>query len=258
MQEQNAESIGIPNESATQTGDPGGHASPVTVSPGKRLQLEEKPAAAEEPHPEIWSAVLSALGAVVSIPAIAALVMRAPSDPWHTWSISLYGLGLVSMFSASAVYHWCGGTEESAPTMRKLDYCAIGLMIAGGFTPYILLGMRTTFGLSLLGVIWAIAALAIGVIALRPKFSKWSFIALYLLMGWLGLFIFIPLSHVIGWEGVGLTLLGGVIYSIGAVVFNSGGTLPTPLTFAEHEIWHLCILAGAGIHFWVFYAYLLP
>lgn len=231
-----------------------GRSGTLTAPLSGRGVAEEKPA--EEPHPEIWSALLSALGAIVWIPLTLALILKSPSNGWHLTAYLVYCFGTFSMFAASAAYHWCGGTEESAPTMRKLDYAAIGLKVPGTFTPFVVLGLPTLLGWSVLAASWVMAAVAIGVIVLRPRFSKWSFIGLYMVMGWLGLLIFFPLAHTIGWAGTGLTLLGGVIYSIGAVVFNRGGTLPTPLTFAEHEIWHLCILAGAGLHYWVIYSYL--
>lgn len=208
--------------------------------------------------PEIWSGRLSALGAVLSIPAIASLLIPAlrAGSPAHIIGFTLYGIGLLSMFISSAAFHFAATRERSF--LKNVDYSAIALMIAGHFTPFCVIALRTTFGYWILAIIWACALAAITLRLTRPKLPKWAFITIYLTMGWLGMLIGYPILKALGFWGAALTVLGGVIYSVGTIVYNQYDGDVEPPGFGDHEIWHLCILMGAGIHYMVLLLYMLP
>lgn len=208
-------------------------------------------------RPEAWSMRLSVLGAVLSVPGIIALLIGSGTRLWHLVSFSIYGIGLLSMFIASAMYHGAIGTRWEL-MLRKGDYCAIGIMIAGCYTPFCLIGLHTPLGLTVLGVAWALAGAASLLMAFKPDASKWTFVWLYLAMGWLALLLFFPMIKVIGWDGVGITLFGGALYTVGTLVFNRDDSSYAPIGFYAHDAWHIFILAAAATHYYVMYAYLLP
>lgn len=208
--------------------------------------------------PEIWSGRLSVLGAVLSVPAIAFLLIPAlrAGSPAHIFSCIAYGIGLLSMFISSAAFHFAATRERSF--LKNLDYSAIALMIAGNFTPYCVIALRTTFAYWVLALVWTVALAAITLRLARPTLPKWTFISAYLAMGWLGLLIGYPLLKALGLWGTGLTILGGVIYSGGTIIFNQYDGAVEPPGFGDHGIWHIAILAGAGIHYLVLLLYMPP
>lgn len=232
------------------------------------LVLERVPATAAVPSapavpvgaeiPEIWSMRLSVLGAVLSVPGLVLLLVPsfAAKSPAHILSFTVYGVGLLSMFIASAIYHSQAGRERTFS--KCLDYGAIGLMIAGNFTPYCAIVLGTTFAHVILALVWVIALGALVLRITRTDLSKWVFVGTFLLMGWLGVLLGFPLWKALGPAGVGLTVLGGVIYTLGTLFFNRFPGDVEPPGFGPHDIWHIFILAAAGTHYLVLFLYTLP
>lgn len=144
-------------------------------------------------------------------------------------------------------------------TLSKcLDYGAIGVMIAGNFTPYCAIVLRTPTAHRILALVWA---LALGALALRITWrdlSKWVFVATFLAIGWLGVLLAAPLWRALGPNGVGLTVLGGLIYTAGTLFFNRYQGDVEPPGFGHHDVWHIFILAAAGTHYAVLLLYTLP
>lgn len=216
------------------------------------------PAAAAAEAPEIWSVRLSLLGAALAVPGLAFLLgpSIAARSPAHIASFALYGVGLLSMFLASAVYHSQAGRERTFS--KCVDYGAIGLMIAGNFTPYCAVVLRTAAAHQVLALLWALALAALTIRFTRSELSKWVFIAIFLAMGWLGALLALPLWRALGDGGAGLTLLGGLIYTAGTVFFNRfDGDVELP-GFSAHDVWHVFILAAAGTHYLVLLLYMTP
>jgi hemolysin III len=208
--------------------------------------------------PEIWSMRLSLLGALLAVPAL--WLLLGPSLAARSWahaaSFAAYGVGLLSMFLASALYHAHAGRERKFS--KCLDYGAIGLMIAGNFTPYCTLVLRTPRSYSILELVWALALVALALRVTRTGMSKWVFVAIFLVMGWLGLAIGPALWRTLGPGGTLLTALGGAIYTTGTLFFNlAEGDVEAP-GFGPHDVWHVFILAAAGTHWLVLYLYMLP
>ncbi len=204
---------------------------------------------------ELWSVRLSLLGAALAVPAIASLIVPSmeSGNLVHVASYTVYGIGLQAMFLASAAFHAKAGRERTF--LKNIDYCAIALMIAGNFTPYCTVALGTPFAISVIAVVWAIALAAIILRISRPRLDKKVFIFSYLAMGWLGMLIGIPLVKALGWTGAGLLVLGGVIYTAGTLIFNRYEGDVEPPGFGPHDVWHIFILAGAGIHYLVFRLY---
>ncbi|MFH2204381.1 MAG: hemolysin III family protein [Elusimicrobiota bacterium] len=208
---------------------------------------------------EIWSSGLSALGALLAVPATFFLLVPSlqAGKAWHVAGFMIYGIGLFVMFTASTLYHGYEGSEAVKRFLHRLDYCAVATAISSGFTPFCLILERTYYGYMVLTLIWFSALSAVYVKLTRPRAPKWVFVLFYLGMGWAGLFL-VPSLIRLGWGPVLLMSGGGLSYSIGAVFFNWGSHPTRRFRFGKHEIWHLFILAGATAHFLAIFLYLLP
>jgi hemolysin III len=157
-------------------------------------------------------------------------------------SLAIYGLALVATFSCSAGYHLIVRPKPKE-VFRRLDHAAIFLMIAGTYTPFILIKVNNSWGLALLAVVWAMAAIGIAIKLLAPRFLEGLSTALYLVQGWAVLAAWQPLMSAL--SGVVLTLLmvGGVLYTVG-VVFHLWDRLPY-----QNAIWHGFVLTAASCHY---------
>lgn len=231
--------------------------SDVVAPAHEALMQGRQPLPEDERIPEIWSMRLSLLGAVLAVPGIAALLIPSfrAGSPTHILSFSVYGIGMLAMFLASAAFHHRAGRERRL--LKNLDYCAIGLMISGSFTAFCV-GVATTLAFWVLAFNWAVTLTAITLRITRPDLPKWTFISLYLAMGWTAMIMAHSMFLALGAWGAGLVVAGGLIYSLGTIIFNRNEDDVEPPGFGEHEIWHLFILGGAGLHYLAVYLFLLP
>ena len=202
---------------------------------------------------EVYNTLISSLGAVLSVVGTLFLLHRAISVglPWHLVGFSVYGLGLIGMFTASALHHGINASPETEHLLRQLDYYAIFVMIAGSFTPFCLILLRNRLGWFVLGLVWVITVVGIAIKALRPHAPRWFITSLYLAMGWLGVLIAKPIYEAIHWQGLAAMMLGGIFFTVGAVIYLLEKPNPSPGRFGFHEIWHCCVFAGAASHFYI-------
>lgn len=186
----------------------------------------------------LGGALLAAVGFVV--------LLERTSGSLALAAVSIYGVTLVAMFAASALYHSGGG--EDGP-FRKLDMTAIYIFIAGTYTPVCLLALPPAWGWTLLVVVWTLAAVGVVLRWALPRTPPWLTAVLYLGLGWIGVVAVVPLSQTVAWQGIGLLFAGGLIYTVGAVVYAAERPDPWPRVVGHHGLWHLFVLAGALAHF---------
>ncbi|MCL4165116.1 UNVERIFIED_CONTAM: hypothetical protein GTU68_020128 [Idotea baltica] len=165
--------------------------------------------------------------------------------------MAVYGSSIILLFLASTLYHSIT-TEKTKRLLKTLDHCAIYLLIAGSYTPFLLVGLRTPLAMGLMAVIWGIALVGIIMkIAFVYRFKRLS-LFIYLAMGWLSLIVVYQLAMNIDIGGLVLLAVGGVIYSLG-VIFYVAKRIPY-----NHAIWHLFVLAGCACHFFAIYLFVTP
>lgn len=210
---------------------------------------------------EYVSAISHLVGAVASIAALAVLVsFAALQQKWlHTIGFSIYGVSLLLSLAASCLLHFFLLFGIYKRVFGILDHCAIYVLIAGTYTPLCLSVVGGTQGWILLGVVWA---LAITFIVLKAVFFAripplWSNLS-YLAMGWLSLLVVYPIYVRLGTAAVALMALGGLLYTIGAVIFARGTPNPKPPYFGNHDIWHLAVLGGNTTFFVLMLLFVLP
>ena len=202
---------------------------------------------------EIANSITHGIGVLLSIAGLAVLVNFSTTrgDAWHIVSCSIYGATLILLYTASTLYHSVP-VPRIKGLLRTFDHSAIYLLIAGTYTPFMLVNLRGPWGWSIFGTIWGIAIL--GIILKTTSFGRLPGVSLgfYLTMGWIIVIAIKPLLAVLDKGGLELLILGGLAYSAG-VIFYIWEKLPY-----SHAIWHLFVLAGSIFHFFAILFYVIP
>ncbi|OQA26130.1 MAG: hemolysin-III related [Verrucomicrobia bacterium ADurb.Bin345] len=193
------------------------------------------------------------LGVVLSLAGLAVLVVLASlrGSAWHIVSCSVYGVSLVTMFLTSTLYH-----GFRSPRLRRLfrvlDHAAIYLLIAGSYTPFMLVTLRGAWGWTLFGVVWALAAL--GLVFQGFFHGRFPVLttSIYVLMGWLIVVAMKPLWNSLPHGGFLWLLAGGLFYTGGAMVY-----LLRRIPY-QHAVWHLFVLGGSACHYIAILSYVVP
>ena len=216
--------------------------------------MSASPASEYSDIEERANAITHGLGVVLGVVGLILLLIRAfdyQADMLTVASMAVYGSSIILLFLASTLYHSIT-TEKTKRLLKTLDHCAIYLLIAGSYTPFLLVGLRTPLAMGLMAVIWGIALVGIIMkIAFVYRFKRLS-LFIYLAMGWLSLIVVYQLAMNIDIGGLVLLAVGGVIYSLG-VIFYVAKRIPY-----NHAIWHLFVLAGCACHFFAIYLYVTP
>ncbi|MEF1172615.1 PAQR family membrane homeostasis protein TrhA [Vibrio sinaloensis] len=203
---------------------------------------------------EIANTITHALGMVLGIVGLVLLLVKAidhNADALTITSMSIYGSSMIVLFLASTLYHAIP-YQRAKRALKTFDHCAIYLLIAGSYTPFLLVSLRTPLAIGLMIVIWSIALIGIIMkLAFVYRFKKLSLVT-YLLMGWLSLIVIYQLALNLDVGGLTLLAVGGLIYSLG-VIFYVAKRIPY-----NHAIWHGFVLAGCACHFFAIYFYVKP
>jgi hemolysin III len=187
------------------------------------------------------------VAAFVAAVAGAILVFRATTPRARVGAL-VYGISLVALFAVSAAYHRKNWPERLRAIWRRLDHSAIFLLIAGTYTPFsFLLGTRT--GWIFLAIVWAGAIAGIVLSVAWVRAPKALVAAVCVLLGWAALPLLPALKAALGTGAVTLLAAGGVVYSLGAVVYALRRPDPFPKVFGYHEIFHALVIAAAACHY---------
>jgi hemolysin III len=202
---------------------------------------------------EIAHAVTHGVGLLLSIGGLAVLVVAASvrGDIWHVVGCAVFGATLVLLYTASTLYHSISH-QGAKRVLRKLDWSAIFLLIAGTYTPFTLVSLRGGWGWTLLALVWGLAILGIVLQVTLPAKVRRISVAIYLAMGWLVVIAIGPLVRSLHPDGLALLFLGGMAYTLG-LVFYGWRRLPY-----NHAVWHLFVLAGSACHFSCVLGYVIP
>jgi hemolysin III len=205
-----------------------------------------KDVVAPRPKP-LLRGVSHEIAAGVSLAGLVALVLLAPG-PRARMGALIYGTSLVALFSVSALYHRPTWSPRARLWMRRLDHSAIFLLIAGTFTPLCLL-IGDARAHTMLAVVWAGAGLGVLRALLWPRAPRAVATALYLLLGWAAVPLVPAMYRELGAGSLALLAAGGLLYSVGAVIYATRRPDPFPRVFGYHEIFHALVIAAAGLHF---------
>ncbi len=192
------------------------------------------------------SHLIGALGAVVGTVVLVVLASRQ-GDAWKIVSFSVYGASLIALYTFSVLYHSTHGNVKAI--FRKLDHLAIYLLIAGSYTPFMLVTLRGAWGWTIFGIVWTMAALGIVIDSLPRKGRRILPLVIYLVMGWLAVMAAGPLMNALPLAGIIGLVAGGLFYTVGVVFY----VLDKVRHF--HGIWHLFVLAGSVSHYFTILLY---
>ena len=215
------------------------------------MKKKNKPIASESSAERILNSITHGFGSVLSVVALILMVVYASynSDAWSIVGVSIFGATLIVLYMSSTLYH-AFPRGRVKQIFKTLDQSFIYLLIAGTYTPVLLITLRTTLGWTVFGLIWA---MAIGGITHRifffDKLKTLSLVS-YITMGWLSLIVFKSLLNAAPVELVVWLLIGGAFYT-GGLIFYRWERLPF-----NHAIWHLFVLGGSFSHFMGIYLYL--
>jgi len=169
----------------------------------------------------------------------------------------IFGISLILLYSASAVYHLTRASEKAIKILRRIDHSMIYVLIAGTYTPICLIGLKGTLGWAFLVSIWTLAVAGILLKIFWFNAPRWLYTFFYVLMGWLAVFAIYPLVKSITLSGVLWLIAGGVSYTLGAALYATKWPKLTSKFFGFHEIFHIFVLIGSGCHYWLVLRYLI-
>lgn len=202
---------------------------------------------------EIANSIIHGIGILLAIGGLGVLTTYASifGDVWHVTSCSIFGATLVILYTSSTLYHSIQ-IPKAKDILRIIDHSAIFLLIAGTYTPFLLVNLRGPWGWSLFGVIWGIAIFGIAFQAFLINKWKLLSVALYVAMGWAIITVIKPLIASLEMGGLVLLVLGGLIYTLG-LIFYSWENMPY-----NHAIWHVFVLVGSTLHYFAVLFYVVP
>ncbi len=189
----------------------------------------------------------------ILLAAVATVVLQVVTDGGvlARVALALFGFSSVLLYTASTLLHAIKADPAKETWLRRLDHGAIFVLIAGSYSPVVLIAMQpdfATWGWILFGVVWAAAVAGIVFKLLWITAPRWLSTALYLVMGWLVVVAIVPVVNSLGEVNTWWLAAGGLFYTVGAVIYATKRPDPVPGVFGYHEIWHLFVLAGWGAH----------
>jgi hemolysin III len=197
---------------------------------------------------EIANVLTHGLGIFLSLTGSVFLFARAlqKGEYWHLVSFIIFGISLLLMYTSSTLYHSIRD-EQAKKYLRKLDHSVIYILIAGTYTPFLLTNLRGTIGWIMFAVVWAFATIGIIIKLATQIKSKWVSAMIYLVMGWLAVFIARSMWVNLSARSIVFLVAGGLFYSLG-VIFYVRNNLKY-----HHAIWHVFVLAGSVCHYFSIY-----
>lgn len=168
--------------------------------------------------------------------------------PGPVVSCAIYSVTVCLLFGTSALYHRRVWSPAGYQVMRRLDHSMIFVFIAGTYTPFSVLLLPRTAAIVILSVVWGGAVLGVGMKMISPNAKRWLSAPIYVALGWVAVFVLPDILHKGGVAALVLLIVGGVIYTVGAVFYALRRPNPWPNTFGHHEFFHACTLVAAICH----------
>jgi hemolysin III len=191
--------------------------------------------------------------------ALAGLALIVVADtPLARLAVTIYTASLCAMLGASALYHRVSWSPRGAGFARRLDHSMIFVFVAGSYTPFALLVLDGTLAKVLLIVVWTAALVGATITTAWTHAPTWLRASLYVALGWAAVFAAPQLASNAGAGAIVLLALGGLLYTIGAIVYVRQRPDPSPLVFGYHEVFHAFVVGAAVVHFAAIAGYALP
>ncbi|WP_019412532.1 hemolysin III family protein [Paenisporosarcina sp. TG20] len=199
-------------------------------------------------------------GAVLSVVALISMLIKtsmsnAPVS--QTAAVSIFGISMILLYATSATYHMVIAKDSVIAFLRRLDHSMIFLLIAGSYAPFCLIALKGPTGEILFSIVSVIALVGILFKMVWFNSPRWLSTALYIGMGWIIVFLVSPLSDTLSEPGLWLLVLGGLMYTIGGIIYGAKPNFLQSKYLGFHEIFHIFILLGTLSHFLCIYLYVI-
>lgn len=187
------------------------------------------------------------------------LLIQKSIDPlknWHIVTFSIFGVGMVLLYLASTLYHWLPLSEKGVLRLKRVDHMMVFVMIASSYTPICLIPLRDSIGWLLFGVVWG---LVVGGLLLKIFWihaPRWLTATVYVAMGWLAILGIGPIANSLQSGAFFWLMCGGLLYTIGALIYAVDRPNPWPNRFGAHEIFHIFVMFGSLSHYLMMYQYI--
>lgn len=195
----------------------------------------------------LFSAALAVVGLI--------LLLENRAEAVKLLSVAIYGISLVTLFTASAIYHLTNASDKTIGRLRKFDHAAIYVLIAGTYTPICINYFKGFLQWGFLALIWAIALAGVIVKLFVINAPRWVTAGVYLVMGWMAVLVIKPMLASMPAGALWWMLAGGLVYSVGAVIYITKKLDFIPGVFGFHEVWHVFVSLAALCHFVMIYQY---
>lgn len=206
----------------------------------------------------LFAAIASIAGLVVLI-IMAAL--NSNEKGWDIVSFSIFGTGLILLYTFSALYHLLNVGETATKVLRKFDHIMIYILIAASYTPICLGPLRGGWGWSIFGIVWGLAIVGTVLTAVWIKAPRWLTTGIYLAMGWTVIIAIYPMIKIFNSLGalgsLWWLLAGGIFYTIGAIIYGLKWPPLKNKYFGFHEIFHIFVILGSLCQYWFILRYVL-
>ena len=199
-------------------------------------------------------------GAILSFIGLLALVIKTALQGHSTIALTaviIFGISMILLYAASATYHLVVSSDKGISFLRRLDHAMIFLLIAGSYTPFCLIALKGVTGWVLFSIIITIAIVGISFKLIWFNCPRWLSTSIYVLMGWIAVFLMGPLKIALSTQGLLLLIIGGVFYTIGAVIYATKPNFLKSKYLGFHEIFHIFIMLGTLTHFLCVFKYVL-
>lgn len=206
---------------------------------------------------EPFSGLSHWLGVALAVIGFVALIVMSWGKPVHLVAFAIYGVTLVLLYAASAIYHSSNASEDVVAKWQKFDYVAIYLLIAGTYVPVCLLALHGAVGWGLLVAQTILATSGVLATLLMKKVPSVVRVLLYLVMGWMAVAAMGQMQSSWPPYAVAWLVAGGIVYSVGAVVYALDRPHLWPGKFSAHDLWHIFVLGGSACHFILMVTYVV-
>lgn len=199
-------------------------------------------------------------GAVLAFVGLLAMVIKVAAttgSPTAITAVIIFGVSMILLYSASATYHMVIARDKVIAFLRRLDHSMIFILIAGTYTPFCFISLNGKIGAILFSIISGIAISGVVFKMVWFNCPRWISTALYLAMGWMIVFVFSPLTSSLDPTGLFLLILGGIFYTIGAVIYGAKPKFLQSKYMGFHEIFHIFIMLGSLAHFLTVFLYVI-
>jgi len=198
------------------------------------------------------------IGALLSVAGLVMLIIKAsnPLKPWHLTTYCVFGVGMILLYTASTLYHWLPLSIEGTARLRKIDHMMIFVLIAATYTPFCLIPLRGAWGWGIFGTVWTVAIFGIVFKIFWINAPRALTSVVYILMGWIAIVGIGPLVRTLQAGALFGLFAGGLLYTIGGIIYALKRPNPIPRILGFHEIFHIFVMLGTFAHYWTVYHYI--